>query len=550
MMHRLAGAAFWILLVLLVVANAIVMWHSLTVLRFWEDEAFNLTVPRNLLAGLGYTSDGTLSGSTLTPFDPRISTGPVVLLPVAGVLALGVDPVIGARLVPLAYWVLLLVGCAVLGRRVAGRFGALVAVALPLAFNTAESVSPIQGPADLLGETAAAAFIVWALIALPRRAWLAGLLLGLAVQAKLIALLALPAFAVALFLLTPAAPFRRRFAVALRRAWAPLVLAAVPTLLLELVALVSLGVAGYVRHVRALGGFLLSGGQHYAPTTVPQKLGTLAGSWFVPWWLMTAAVVLAVVAVAWAAVPVRPLSPSARSLSRSVQSLEPSARPLEPSARPLEPSARSLSPSKGPDPTGDAPAPAPASRRWWERDPQLLALGFGSAVGLLAFVGWWAQAAQLPLWVRHPAVGVFAFSPVLAAISVRAVTALWRRRTPPAGRGPVRAYAVVAAAVLGVVVAAGAFGDTARALRPTTAETLAEQRAAVAPLAEWMRDHDVRWLAAKPWGGPVSAVVLTGAHVGLFDAPAMQHTPILTFGSCETGSPLAASSGIVICPAP
>lgn len=495
MTRRLAGVVFWILLALLIVANAIVMWHSLTMLRFWEDEAFNLTVPRNLLAGLGYTSDGTLSGSTLTPFDPRISTGPTVLLPVAGVLALGADPVIGARLVPLAYWVLLLAGLGVLGRRLAGRFGALIAVALPLAFNTAGSVSPIQGPADLLGEIAAAALIVWALVALPRRAWLAGLLLGLAVQAKLIALLALPAFAVALLLLTPVGPIRRRLLSALRRAILPLVLVAAPTVLMELIALVSLSIDGYILHVRELGGFVLSGGQRIAPTTVPQKLDTLAGAWFVPWWLVALAVVLAAVTVLWAAGPLR---------------------------------------------------------RWWDRDPQLLTLGFGSAAGLLAFVGWWAQAAQLPLWVRHPAVGVFAFAPILAAIAVRAVASLWRR---PGTRGarvrvPARMLAIATTIALAAVVAGGAVGDTVRAAQPPTAETLSQQRAAVAPLADWVRHHDVEWLAAQPWGGPVSSVVLTGAHVGLFDAPAMRRTPILTYGACATGSPLVSANGIVICPAP
>ncbi|MBS1907883.1 MAG: hypothetical protein JST33_15275 [Actinobacteria bacterium] len=519
MTRRLAGVAFWILLALLILANAVVMWHSLTMLRFWEDEAFNLTVPRNLIAGLGYTSDGTLSGSTLTPFDPRISTGPTVLLPVAGVLALGADPVIGARLVPLAYWVLLLAGLAVLGRRLAGRFGALIAVALPLAFNTAGSVSPIQGPADLLGEIAAASLIVWALVVLPRRAWLAGLLLGLAVQAKLIALLALPAFAVALLLLTPVAPFRRRLLSALRRAILPLVLVAAPTVLMELSALVSLGVDGYILHARELSGFVRTGGQHVEPTTVPQKLDTLAGAWFVPWWLVVLAVVLAAVSVVWAAGPLR---------------------------------------------------------RWWNRDPQLLALGFGSAVGLLAFVGWWAQAAQLPLWVRHPAVGVFAFAPILAAVAVRATASLWRRYGArearrardvggaPAGRAyaggvpvggtpalvPARILAAAVAVALGAVVAGGAVGDTTRAVQPPTAQTLVQQRAAVAPLADWVRRNGVTWLAARPWGAPVSIVVLTGAHVGLVDAPAMRHTPVLGYGACATGSPLASSDDVVICPAP
>jgi hypothetical protein len=506
MTRRIAGLLFWILLAALIAANAIVMWHSLTVLRFWEDEAFNLTVPRNLLAGLGYTSDGTLSGSTLTPFDPRISTGPVVLLPVAAVLATGIDPVLGARLVPLAYWVLLLVGLVIIGRRLAGPFGALIAVALPLAFNTADSVSPIQGPADLLGEIAAAALIVWAFLALPRRAWLAGLLLGLAVQAKLIALLALPAFAVALFLLTPPGRFRIRLVATLRRGILPLILAAAPSVLLELIALLSLGPSGYARHVRAMGGFLLSGGQHIQPTTVAEKLTTLAGSWFVPWWLVAVAVVLAAAVVVFAARPA---------------------------------------------PGSSAHAAPP--QRWWDRDPQLLAWGFGSVVGLLAFVGWWAQAAQLPLWVRHPSVGVFAFAPLLAAVAVRAVGALQRRYAPVvSGRRStsVRALSVIAAAFLVAVVAGGAAGDAARALRPPTAQTLAEQRAAVAPIRDWVRQHDVRWLAAQPWGWPVSSVVLTGAHVGLFDAPAMQHTPILTPAACAAGSPLVTAADTNVCPAP
>ncbi|WP_295014305.1 hypothetical protein [uncultured Microbacterium sp.] len=506
MTSRLRTTAFWVLLAVLVTANAIVMLHSLLVLRFWEDEAFNLTVPRNLLAGWGYTSDGTLSGSTPTPFDPRISTGPVVLLPVAAVLATGLDPILGARLIPLAYWLLLLGGLAVLGRRLSGRFGALTAVTVPLAFDTAGGFSPIQGPADLLGEVAAAAWIVWGLVVLRRRPWLAGLFLGLAVQAKLIAVLALPAFAVALFLLAPPAPFAARAAATLRRGILPLLLAAAPTLLMELAALLSLGPDGYVRHVRSLGHFVLSGGQQYAPTTIPEKLATLAEAWFVPWPFVLAAGVLGLTAVVAAA-----LAPALRAEGRI--------------------------------------------RGWPPHGPHLRALGIGSALGLLTFVGWWAQASQLPLWVRHPAVGVFAFTPVLAAVVVRAATALWHRSAhgiPAAVRGAHvarRAGALLSLAMLLVVGAGGAIADTARALSPPAAETLAQQRAAVVPVAAWVRDEGVLWIAAKPWGGPVSSIVLSGAHVGLFDAPAMRETPTLGGAPCAKGSALVSARAIVVCPA-
>lgn len=343
-MIKARSVVFWVLAAALLVGHVIVAWQSLTIWRFWEDEAFNLTVPRNLLAGLGYASDGALSGSTITLFDARISTGPTVLLPVAAVLATGIDAIIGARLVPLTYWVLLLVGLGVLGRRIGGRWASLAAVAVPLAFTTSAGVSPIQGPADLLGEIPAAALLVWALVVLPRRAWLAGLLVGLAVQAKLIALLALPAFAVALFLIAPGTGWARVRAF-LKRSWVPLLFVALPTFLFELSALLTFGFSGFIEHLRGLVWFVRSGGQGGEPTTVVQKVATLAESWSVPAWValvVAAASVVLIVGGVW-------VSSSAAASSSALVYVS------------------------------------------------------AAAVGALAFVGWWATASHLPLWVRHPA---------------------------------------------------------------------------------------------------------------------------------------------------
>ncbi|MDR6867230.1 hypothetical protein J2Y69_001831 [Microbacterium resistens] len=492
MSSRLAAILFWGATGALLIANLIVAWHSLTAIRFWEDEAFNLTVPRNLLAGLGYASDGALSGSSITLFDARISTGPVVLLPVAALLAAGIDPVTAARLVPLAYWALLLVGLWVLGRRVAGRWGALVAAALPLAFNAAQSISPIQGPADLLGEIPAAALIVWALVVLPRRAWLAGLLVGLAIQAKLIALLALPAFAVALIILAPGDRFLPRLGNALRRAILPLVLVAAPTAAMEAVTFFSLGPAGFREHLKSVRDFVLSGGQHVEPTTIPQKLQTLAESWFVPSWAIVAALLLLVAAGVVA---------------------------------------------------------ARSSRLW--RDPSLLALTAASAIGLLTFVGWWAQAAHTPLWVRHPSIGVLAFTPVLAALGVRAVQALWRR-TPESLRTsvPLRVAAVVAGLAVAAPIAVGGLAHTAGAIVPTGAETLDGQRAQAAALLAGMGDRDRTWIAASPWGAAVPIVVLMGSHVGLDDATTMQSVVRLTTLPCPGGASITDAGSYRICPAP
>ena len=480
-MRTARSAVFWGLAAALLVGHVLVAWQSLTVWRFWEDEAFNLTVPRNLLAGLGYASDGALSGSTITLFDARISTGPVVLLPVAALLTTGIDPVLAARLIPLAYWGLLLTGLWVLGRRVGGRWAALVAVAVPLAFTTSAGVSPIQGPADLLGEIPAAALLVWALVVLPRRAWLAGLLVGLAVQAKLIALLALPAFAVALLLLAPGTGWTRVWAW-VRRSWVPLLFVALPTFLFELAALLTFGFSGFIDHLRALRDFVRSGGQGVEPTSAVQKITLLADSWSLPVWValvVTAVSVLLIAGGLWV---------SRGSLSSEV---------VVPIA--------------------------------------------AATVGALAFVGWWATASHLPLWVRHPAPGVFAFFPVLAACAVWGAQRMLRR---PALR-------IVSAVAVGVVVlglGAGAALHSVAATRPPWL-TLETQRAAVAPLKEWVEENDVEWLAAQPWGVAVAPIVMSGAHVGLFDAPAMADVPRLTGAQCDT-EVLLEGPGYRICAAP
>lgn len=492
MNRRVRTSLFWAALAVIVVANVVVSLQSLLVLHFWEDEAFNLTVPLNLLDGLGYTSDGALSGSTLTPFDPRISTGPSVLLPAAAVIGLGVDPLVGARLVPLLYWVLLLVGLWILGRRIAGRWAGLLAVAVPLAFDASALPSPIQGPADLLGEIPAAALLVWALVALPRRAWLAGLLVGLAVQAKLIALLALPAFAVALWALAPGSGWGR-VAATLRRGWLPLVLAGVPTLAVELAAFLVLGPADFVEHLLNIARFVRSGGQDEAPTTVIDKLAWFADSWHLPAWAVLISGIAGVGLIVAALIRTRRI------------------------------------------------------------DRERLALLLAASVGILAFLGWWSTAAHTPLWVRHPSPGVLAFVPILAAFAVWAVQALWAARdesTTPRATSP-SAVAIAASLAVALVTGGTAIGVVQHGVigvSPPTVPTLQAQRDAVAELEPWAAEAQPEWLAADPWGSAVPIIVMLGAHVGLSDADAMRDVTRLGF-ACAV-EPLAASAPYIICPAP
>lgn len=447
------GILFWLVAALVAGAHAIVLWQSLVVNRLWEDEAFNLTVPLNLLRGLGYASDGTLSGSEITPFDPRISTGPVVLAPIAAVLALGADPVVGARLVPAAFWIALLIAVALLGRRVGGRWAALVALTVPLALQTAVPVSPIQGPADILGEIPAAALCAWALVVLHRRPWLAGLLLGLAVQAKYISLLFVPAFAVALWLQTPGMPWRGR----LRRALLPAGLVLAPTALMELIAFVSLGPAGFVDHVRRTGGFVISGGQEYQGTTVGEKLATLFAQWYLPAW---AAVLVALAATAVAVA-------AAIAVRRHPGRLD-----------------------------------ALIARARLAGRGELRGIVIVAVLGTAAFVGWWSAASQTPLWIRHPSPALFALVPVLAALVVLALRLLGTLT------------AAIGGAVLALVLGVQVQGHVAQALTPAW-ESLADQRTAAAGVAELDHPH-----YAVAWGGTVSIAVLSGAHVGLWDAGA------------------------------
>ena len=491
----------YVLCIAVLLAHLALLAPSIFVQRLWEDEAFNLTVPLNLLAGLGYTSDGTLSGSELTPFDVRISTGPVVLLPAAFVMALGVDPVIGGRLVAAGFWMLLVIGLAVLGRRIAGVWGATVAAVVPLTLHTFQGYSPIQGPADFLGEGAAAALIVWAMVLLRRRPWLAGLFAGLAIQAKFIALLALPALAVGLLVLTGVGT--RRWVAVL---WKPAVLALAPTALYELVALVSLGVRGFIVHAKQFVYFLLSSGQTVEPTSFGERMHALMGSWYLP-----AVLVWGVTAVGAVLVGV--------ALVRS--------------------------------------------RNMWKAADQraIVAIAVVPLVGLATYMLWWGTASHTPIWIRHPAPALLAFVPILAAYVVRGLRELggWGVR---AGESLLlrRSLAGVLGSGLGVLILAQTGAHLAQDYAPEQ-ETLATQRNHAVTIAEGatqfanvdlaLSSRDgASWLAADPWGSAVNIVFLTGAHIGLSDAPNVADALRVSVGECVAGDPLASTGPYSLCEGP
>lgn len=501
---------FWIAVVALVVASLLVVIPGITTVRLWEDEAFNLTVPVNLVAGLGYTSDGTLSGSELTLFDVRISTGPVMLLPVAGLIALGIDPVIAGRVVATVGYAGLLAALALIGHRLGGRWAALVAVAIPLAFETGAWPSPIQTPADVLGEVTAAAFLAAALLFVHRRPWLAGLLLGLAIQVKFIALLAAPAFALAVLLDAPG-PWRARLRRGIPRVLVAAGAAALPTLVFELAKLATLGPAGYVQHLREFSWFLRSGGQQGYAVSPIDKLGVLAGSWNLP---AVGVALLGVIAV----------------IGGTALVVTAIRRMPRPDADADAERVRGSAPAAQPDGTTRA---------------EFTAIVLAAAAALATYVGWWLVSSHTPAWVRHPAPAVLAFLPVLAAALVpaaRVVLGAGRGDTVP-GRGPRPGRILaVAASVIAVIALAWSIAGRVAGVGDQSlpaGETLADQRAAAADLGELGYDRLV-----TQWGPAVSVGVLSGAHVGLTDAPIVTPAdPRIWFGDPPDGCAVERQSG-------
>lgn len=158
---------------------------------------------------------------------------------------------------------------------------------------------------------------------------------------------------------------------------------------------------------------------------------------------------------------------------------------------------------------------------------RVLMLAAAAGVGSLTFIGWWASAAHTPLWVRHPASGVLAFFPVIVIVALWGVRVLYTRGAAA------RVLAVAATALLCASLTWSVAGHLAQTTQPR-GETLATQRADVAPIREWVDQTGTEWIAAHPWGAAVAPIVLSGAHVGLWDAPAMADVPRLTGLPCDT----------------
>lgn len=381
------------------------------------DEGYNMSVVRNFVDGNGYASDGLLTTGVRDPFDVRISTGPAMLLPVAALHAYGVPVWVAGRVIATLFAGLLVWSLWRLGARIAGSWAGLLAAAAPLVVDTfTNGESPLYGPTDMLGEYAALGLCVCALLAVNRRPWLAGLLLGLAIQAKLFALLALPALLLAVWAL--------RRGAGRRSVWgtlgAVIGTAAVPTVAFEVWKVATLGWGAYRESTSAYIAFVR---RHLVNELfVDEKSASLLQSWFIPG--VVVVVVVALLAFS-AGVALGRAKPRARGAS-------------------------------GPRPFAEATV-----------------LGCAATIaGATIVAQWFASYGTLSLRVRHAAPGAILLAACALAATVLVVRRL-RSDFPPAWH---RRLGVVTVAVTAASVVAAASTHLGSAASEQRYGTLGEQR--------------------------------------------------------------------------
>jgi hypothetical protein len=240
------------------------------------DESYLLGVVENIASGRGFIDDGVSYFSTGEPFQPNISTGPVMLLPSALVWMVSDGNLTLVRLVPIAFFLLYLAATTILFYRWRGRWAALAALVGPLLLPilmpdlTNESVMPGRFVGDL---PATALLMAMAVLLARRRLVWAGLLGGLAIQTKFnFALPVLVLIAVWLIgsWLAHSGPQPR----SLLRLLPGLVL---PTAVFEGYKFVSLGPGGYAHNIELVRAFATLNTMHVTqiPDATLKKLGSL-----------------------------------------------------------------------------------------------------------------------------------------------------------------------------------------------------------------------------------------------------------------------------------
>jgi hypothetical protein len=146
----------------------------------WYDEAYTLQGVDSLVGERRYATFGVIRGFGPWDFDPNLTTGPAVTVPLAPVWWVSAGSLLAIRLAMLGAFVTYCLGIVALARTVTRSLAVQGVVLLPALIIAPEHLG------FALGELPGATFIVWSLVLSTRgrHGW-SGLLLGLAVQSKL-----------------------------------------------------------------------------------------------------------------------------------------------------------------------------------------------------------------------------------------------------------------------------------------------------------------------------------------------------------------------------
>jgi len=273
-----------------VAVHGVLLYIGFTSASVEVDEGLYLEVVRNVGIGAGYTGDGVYDITGLSPFATEVTTGPTLLVPASLIHATGVDVLWSGRLAGAAFYCALVAALWILGTRIGGKWAGPVAALGPVMFDTfTNQQSPIYAPQVTMGEYAAAAMIAWALVVARKRPGLAGVFIGFAILAKVIAVFMVPAVVIAILLARPSRGWRVHVRPLLRAGTATLV----PLAVFEFVKLATLGLDAYLKLVHAYWTKVTDA---RLPTfEVTQKTQSLIGAWFL---LVPVALLLAAAAIA------------------------------------------------------------------------------------------------------------------------------------------------------------------------------------------------------------------------------------------------------------
>lgn len=253
----------------------------------WYDEAYTLQGVDSLVGEWRYATFGVIRGFGPWDFDPNLTTGPAVTVPLAPVWWISGGSLVAIRLAMLGVFVAYCLGIVALTRMVTRSIAVQSVVLLPALIIAPEHLG------FALGELPGATFIVWSLVLSTRgrHGW-SGLLLGLAVQSKL-------AFAPMVAVIAAVMVFQSGRRRDWSRAVRLLLTTALPTLVFEAWRFWTFGgLAGYRRSIdeaRAyiaeqnlnLYGHWTDNDAHW--TKIDNFLGLLPGT---GWILLTGALVL------------------------------------------------------------------------------------------------------------------------------------------------------------------------------------------------------------------------------------------------------------------